>query len=512
MEQIVDRLNSLVSGFAPSFLGAVLLLIVGGLVAWGIANLFGAALRRTKMDIRFAKWILGDPGRDKDIEKWSRRGMFWMLMIFVIMGILQVLGLTLAVGPLEGMLNTVFEFLPRIAAGAILLVAAWAVATILKLVLTKALAATGIDQSVGKKAELGTDEGLPLTKTIAEAVYWLVFLLFLPAILEALALEGLLKPIQSLLDKVLTFLPNIATAILILVVGWFLARIVQRVVKNLLSAIGTDRFAEKIGIAKALGAQGLSGAVGLVVHVLILIPVFIASLNALELQAITVPASNMLDTILSAIPPLFAAAVLMGIAYAVGHVISRLIVNVLDGVGFNSLMARLGFEGEEKSGWKPSDIAGTLILVAILLVAGIEALRLIQFESLANLVNEFLVFAGHVLLGLAIFGVGLYLANLASKAIRTSSSPQAGLLATAAQVSIMVLAGAVGLREMGVGEDIILVAFGLLVGAIAVASAIAFGIGGREIARRKLEAWTKKAEQATPPPAATPVPPATTEK
>ncbi|NOZ01361.1 MAG: mechanosensitive ion channel [Deltaproteobacteria bacterium] len=495
MERIMDQLNSLVSGFAPSFLGAVLLLIVGGLVAWSLANLLGVALRRTKMDIRLAKWIMGDPGRDRDVEKWSRRGMFWLLMIFVIMGILQVLGLTLAVGPLEGMLNTVFEFLPRIAAGAILLVAAWVVATVLKLLLSKALAATGIDRKVSEKAELGDENGLPLTRTISEAVYWLVFLLFLPAVLETLSLEGLLKPIQSLLDKVLTFLPNIATAALILVVGWFLARIVQRVVKNLLAALGADRFAEKIGIADALGSQGLSGAMGLVVYILILIPVLIASLNALALHAITVPASNMLDTILSAIPPLFGAALLMGIAYAVAHVISKLIGNMLAGVGFDSLMERLGFGGRGEAQWGPSEVVARLILVAVLLFAGIEALRMIHFETLANLVNEFLVFAGHVILGLAIFGVGLYLANLAKKAIETSNSPQAALLATAARVSIVVLAGAVGLREMGVGKDIILLAFGLVVGAIAVASAIAFGIGGRDIARRKLEVWTKKTQE-----------------
>jgi len=507
MDQILDRLNGLFSGFAPSLLGAVLLLIVGGFVSFGIAALFGAGLRRTKMDIRLAKWVMNDPGRDSDVEKWARRGMFWVAMLFVLMGILQVLGLTVAVGPLEGMLNKVFEFLPRIAAGAILLAAAWAVATILRLLLNKTLSATGIDRGIGKSAEVDGEEGLPLSKTIAEAVYWLVFLLFLPAILEALALQGMLKPVQSLLDKVLTFLPNIATAALILLVGWFLARIVQRIVRNLLAAIGTEKLAEKIGIAGSLGEHGLSGALALVVHVLILIPVFIASLNSLQLEAITVPASNMLDTILAAIPPLFAAVVLMGIAYAVGHVISGLIGRVLSGVGFNSLMERLGVGGDEDregaedtdARWKPSEIVERIILVVILLFAGIEALRLVGFDSLASLVNEFLVFAGHVILGLAIFAVGLYLANLAASAIQTAKSPQAGLLATSAKVSILVLAGAVGLREMGVGEDIILMAFGLLVGALAVASAIAFGIGGRDLAKRKLEGWTKKAENPAKP-------------
>ena len=79
---------------------------------------------------------------------------------------------------------------------------------------------------------------------------------------------------------------------------------------------------------------------------------------------------------------------------------------------------------------------------------------------------------------------------------RTTStgSSQARLVATVARVAIVLLTGAMALRQMGLANDIINLAFGLIVGAAAVAVAIAFGIGGRDLAARQLENWSRKAE------------------
>jgi hypothetical protein len=482
----------MVAKFAPSLLGAVALLIVGWLVAKGLAALVGAALRKTSIDNRIAASITGR--EDVNVERSARQVVFWLIMILVLIGVLQVLGLTLATGPLHEMLTTVFEFIPRLAAAAVLLVAAWAIATILRLLVRKGVAATGLERRLQGAGEA---PDVPVTNAIAEAVYWLVLLLFLPAILDALALQGLLEPVQAMLGKVLAFLPNLLTAGIVLLVGWFLARIIQRIVKSLLIAVGADRLAERLGLARALGDQGLSGVVGMIAYVLFLIPVLIAALNALNLEPITVPASNMLNMVLSAIPSIFAAVLLLAIAYGVGSIISKLMANLLAGAGFDSLIAKFGVKEGAQTGRRGSEIVGTLILVAVMLFAGIEALRLVGFHAIADLVAGFLVFAGHVALGLIIFAVGLYLANLAARAIRESGTGQAALLATAARISILVLAAAVGLREMGVGADIVRLAFGLLVGAVAVATAVAFGIGGRNLAQRKLEQWSQDVEDRT---------------
>ncbi|NIO72751.1 MAG: mechanosensitive ion channel, partial [Anaerolineae bacterium] len=127
--------------------------------------------------------------------------------------------------------------------------------------------------------------------------------------------------------------------------------------------------------------------------------------------------------------------------------------------------------------------------VAIMLFAAIEASRLLGFVLLADLVAQFTAFAGQVILGLIILAIGLYLANLAAKTVQASGVAQAGMLALAARISILVLAGAMALRQMGLANEIINLAFGLLLGAIAVAVALAFGLGGREAAARELEEW-----------------------
>jgi hypothetical protein len=293
-----------------------------------------------------------------------------------------------------------------------------------------------------------------------------------------------------MINQILGFLPNIFAAGLILAIGWFVARIVQQIVTNLLAAIGTDQLSERVGLAPALGKQRLSGLLGLVVYVLILIPVLIAALNALALEAITQPASNMLNAILEAFPAIFAAALVLVIAYMVGRVVAGLITNLLSGVGFNAILARLGLGKEPGEGVRtPSEVVGYLVLVAVMLFAAIEASRLLGFVLLADLVVQFTAFASQVVLGLIILAIGLYLSNLAAKTVQASGAVQAGLLALAARVSILVLAGAMALRQMGLANEIINMAFGLLLGAIAVAVALAFGLGGRELAARELEGW-----------------------
>jgi hypothetical protein len=130
-----------------------------------------------------------------------------------------------------------------------------------------------------------------------------------------------------------------------------------------------------------------------------------------------------------------------------------------------------------------------LVLVAIMLFAAIEAARQLGFMLLADLLAQFLVLAGQILLGLIIIAIGLYLADLLARAVRNSNVQGAPTLATVSRVAIIGLAVAMGLRQMGVANEIVSLAFALLLGAIAVAAALAFGLGGRTVAGRELEAW-----------------------
>jgi hypothetical protein len=494
MQELVARLKEFALDQGPEILIAIAILIIGWVVALLGALVVRKAFKRTKVDSKVASWIVGEErGQSIEIERWIGRCVFFLIMLFVLVAFFEVLGLTVVTVPLSRFLIQIIDYAPRLIAPVVLLLLAWVAATGLRFLVRKLLSATKVDEKLGSQVGLDEDRTIPLSRALGDAVYWLIFLLFLPAVLGALNLSGLLLPVQGMLDKVLGFLPNLAAAGLILGVGWLLARIVRRIASNLLVAIGADRLSEQVGLEKALGEQKLSGLLGLVLYILILMPVLVASLNALSLDAVTRPASQMLSTFLTALPLVFAAALVILVAYLVGRVVAGLVANLLAGVGFNRVLVRLGVGAEPEEGRQtPSEIAGGLVMVAIMLFATIEAVDVLGFAVLSGLLAQLLVFAGHVLVGLVIFAVGLYLANLAARTVEASTASQAPVLAVAARVSILILAGAMALRQMGLANEIITLAFGLMLGSVAVAVAIAFGIGGRDIAAQVMGSWQER--------------------
>ena len=113
-------------------------------------------------------------------------------------------------------------------------------------------------------------------------------------------------------------------------------------------------------------------------------------------------------------------------------------------------------------------------------------LEVMGFDYPAELIRGFIPFAANLLLAAAVFLIGVYLANLASGMTENT------LLRWTVRLSILFLTGAMALHATGIGSPIIQTAFALLLGAVAVAAAIAFGLGGRELAAKKLDDWLNR--------------------
>jgi len=499
MEMYIEQLRTLTTTLVPKLLVALAILVLG----WVVARIGGAItrgiLKRTTVDNKIARWTSGKDGEEgPPIEAMAGKVVFWILMIFVLVAFFSVLGLETVAQPLNQFLDKIFGFLPNLMSAAVLLIVAWAVATGARFAIGKGLAVTGLDERLGSEV---ADEGesVPASRALAETVYWLVFLLFLPAVLDALELEGLMGPVNEMVNEALAYVPNLFVAGLALAVGWVVARIVRRIVANLLAAAGADGLGDRLGIGRVIGEKSVSTLLSYVVYVLVLIPVVIAALEALAIEALTRPASDMLQQLLAVIPQLFGAVVVLVVSYLVARLVSDLVAGLLAGVGFDRALQRIGFgapatdEGaaEEAADGRrtPSQVVGYVVLVAVMLFATIEALGILEFDRLAGIVTEFTTFAGNVLLGVAILAVGFYLASLAAAAVRSSAVRNAPQLATFAQAAIVILAAAMALRQAGLAEDIINLAFGILLGAVGVAAAIAFGLGGRDFAGRQIEAW-----------------------
>jgi len=515
--------------FLPNLLGAVLFLVLGIIVAVAVANLIEGLLSRTRIDNQIANWLTAaqEGVEPPKIEKWISGGVFWLIIIFTVVGVLQRLQLEAVSEPLNSFLNQILSFLPQLLGAAILLGVAWLIASLVKLVTTRSLRVFRLDERLGQQVEspsegTSTSATTPpanqfsLSDTIGNALYWFIFLLFLPSILSTLGLQGTLEPVQQLLNEILAALPNILKAIVIAGAGWVVAQVVRRIVTGLLSAAGFNQLGSQFGLQTTTGGKSLSWIIGTIVYVLILIPTAIAALNALEIQAISEPAIAMLDQILSAIPKIATAVVILIIAYVLGQFVSELVTNILTSIGFNNLFQWLGLTSpstsatpadeepeipEPSTGQEtvlqsspvttrtPSELVGVIALVAIMLFAVVAATDILEIEPLTAIVTGIMVIAGQILGGLVVFAIGLSLASFTFKLVSSSGSQQSVFLGQAARIVIIAFSAAIALEQMGIGGDIVNLAFGLLLGAIAVAIALAFGLGSREIAADQVREW-----------------------
>lgn len=189
----------------------------------------------------------------------------------------------------------------------------------------------------------------------------------------------------------------------------------------------------------------------------------------------------------------FGAAAVLLVAYYAGKLVAGLVTNLLTGIGFDKIPEVLGLRiAADRDQRTLSEVVGFIVLAAVLLLAGIEAADMLGFAFLADILATFMTFGGQVLLALIVFAVGLYLANLARTVIQAAGGKNAAFAAGLGRIAILVLVSAMALQQVGVAGEIVNITFGVLLGAIGVAAALAFGLGSRETAGLVVEDWIKR--------------------
>ncbi len=526
MDSLLQNISTQVGTYLPGILTAAGVLIIGWILAHLIARGIKMAMNKSGLGAKMGQLVSADGAFDASTI--ISKVVFYLLMAFVLVTFFNVLNLPVVSEPLNSFLSQIFEFAPRVLSAGILGVIAYVLARLGREVLKKTLDAADIDTrlaSLGKDAQAvastvqdvandgldvededgifdigdsseevftsqsteeipSADSDTKLSETLPDAAYWGILALFLPAILGALQMPGLLEPVQSMFTKALNYLPNIFGAGIILLIGNFIAKIIRQVISNLAASLGVNSLASRFGLGDSLSQRKLSDVLGVIVYALILMPVIVAALNTLDIDAVTQPASAVLGKVTSLIPGFIGAAIVLGIAWFVGQVVSGLVEDLLAGIGFDQMPQKIGLNLSSSSESSPSRLGGKVVLIAIVLLSAMQALPMMGLESFAGHVETFVGFATQVLVGLAIFAIGMYLASGAAKLVRDSGIENATQLATVARIAIIIFAGGFALQQMGLSASIVNVAFGSLLGGIGLAAAIAFGWGGRDAAKR----------------------------
>lgn len=497
-------------GRLPDLLLAILVLLIGWLIASLVAKAVKSALHKTDFDNKIARWMRPDTDQDRIEQRSTKyspeeivsKVVFWILMAVAIVMFLNMLSLPYVAQPLSNALGVIAAAIPNILKAVLIAAVAWLIASVLAMLIRKVGRNKGF-QSLLYRFRLTSNQvhADKAVQSAAKAVFYLTLLLFLPAVLSALGIDAISKPLEGMLNGFFAFIPKLLGAAIILFVGWLVAKIVKEILVNFLQSIGTDRLASKLGAERALDKTSLSQLIGTIVYVFILIPVVISALETLDIHGISGPAVGMLGRIMDMIPNIIVAIILVAAGLWVGKWVKHAVTSLLERIGFNGIFYKMGLGSLHKSSQTLtiSEIIGYAAQVVVVLLFTIEALHLVNLESLVSILTVVLAYIPMVLTAVLILGIGFYAGDLVKRVVMSmvKQETESKLLGNIAKYTIITLAFFMALDQLGVAKTIVNAAFILVLGGFTIAFGLAFGLGGRETAARTLNKLSRRMEQTT---------------
>jgi hypothetical protein len=443
----------------------------------------------------------------RKIEEIVSQGVYYLLLLLVAIGVLEIAGVAESSGRLRHLLDAIVYALPLVGRALLTLIIAFVVGRVLQKGAIRFLESVQIDRRFGPVAPPppASPDATPvpvearLSDRIGRITFWLIMTFGLVSALEALQIGQVSGPLRRALEKMTDLLPAIGAAALIMLGGYLLGRMARAVVRNLLEAAGFNRLVRRLQLHKPFKKTKPAEAVGHLAMLFVLVQAGIAALNQLELKTLANPLTAMMSRLYSAIPALGLAILLIGIGVVAARLVRSWVDAVLKNVGFDRLMERIGLgklRGSAEGLSLPSEVVAFAAQIAVILVAAAQGLEALELMTWAGYVNAILAFAVErlavalliVVLG---FGIGTYVRSVILARRQAENAEGITWIAGTARYAVLVFAFTVAIHQLGVAEHFVRTAFVLLFGSLCLALALALGLGGRDVAgelvRRQFE-------------------------
>lgn len=371
--------------------------------------------------------------------------------------------------------------LGRIIGAILLLIVGYFVAKLVSGLVRKGIHATGVQRRIYRDPNA---KSVDIGKLVGKLVYYILMVIVLIGVLDILGVESALRPLENLVDGFFDFLPNLIGAAVIAFAGYVIAKLAGELVA--LAVAGVEGLSERFGLTDRIDWANLARQV---VFILVFIPILIAAIDVLGLETISRPLTRVLQDVLAAIPKVLAAGVVLAVFYYLAKFISGFVRSLVAGVNADAFVKNMGLSNVIGRASLPA-ILGGVVFFFIMFSGVITAVNILDFDQLAMLLNEMFEITLQIIFGLVILVIGNVVANFAYNAVR--SSQDSDFLASIARFAVLGLFIAIALKAMGIADDIVNLAFGLTLGALAVAFALSFGLGGREAAGKQMEAFLSR--------------------
>jgi hypothetical protein len=386
---------------------------------------------------------------------------------------------------LESLFSSLFLAIPTVISAVLVLILAIIIATFVKKLVIKSLKILKMEKYTDKLGLTDEVTGSSLV-FIGNLMFILVFLLFIPGILDLLGLHTVASSITLFVGSFLDFIPNLVAAVVILVVGIFIAKIIRQLITPLLKRINIDKLQEKAGIMSSENVT-LSSVISNIAYVIILIPIVIAALQILDITAISTPAIAMLNEIFLIIPYIFVSIIIMIIGIFIAKLVGKMLTNLLSSLGTDIWTKKLiPTDSYQWSRFSFSIIIGEIVKYIIILLFTVEAFKVVKLEVLQTVGLAIIAYLPSVISAFIIIGIALFLGTWVETLILKNFSG-AKVLAFIAKSAILVISVFMTLIQLGVATTIVNAAFIIILSSLALAFAIAFGLGGRDFAAYTLK-------------------------
>ncbi|UUX32874.1 mechanosensitive ion channel [Fundicoccus culcitae] len=377
-----EDLFSTIIAALPGILGALLLLILALIISQILKRLTIKGLNKIDFGQKLQNWGVSknDDESDTFLETIGTF-VYFIVMLFFLPFILNGLNLSGVADPIINMFNRFFEYIPNIIAALIILVVGLYFCRFVKNLVQNLFEGLNIDKwyakVTGRVIETEIDE-TRLAEVLANIVYVLIFIPILTVALETLGIESISTPIIGVLNQILAAIPNILTALVLVIIGGFISNLLADLIESLLRTSGIDRYSNYLNF-KGETHLKISTVTAQIIKMVLLIFFIVEALNVLRLEVL-----NTIGTAVIAYMPL---------------VISAIIILAIGIIGGNILADFLA----KVSG---SKVFGEFARYAIIVLSVFMTLDQLQFaQTIVN--SSFIIILGSIALTFVLaFGLG----------------------------------------------------------------------------------------------------------
>jgi small-conductance mechanosensitive channel len=212
------------------------------------------------------------------------------------------------------------------------------------------------------------------------------------------------------------------------------------------------------------------------------------------------PLQDALSTFFSYIPQLIGAIVILIVGYVIARILRAVVARVLQGIGFDGWMERGGikqFFDRAETNQTPASILGALVFWFVFIIAITMAADALGIPQVSAVLGQLIAYIPSIIAAILILILAALLANFLASIVRGATGSD--VLASIARYAILVYAVFAALTQLGIAVQLTANTFLILLAAVALAAAIAFGIGGREVAQDILERAYNRSDRTTGP-------------